>query len=87
MSAHAGRLDANAMFGVGAAFDFHAGLIPAGSALDAAARPGVVLPARQGAATSVAAIPAQQPRIRRQHPPPSTNSALSSQQKCSYLAG
>lgn len=28
MSAHAGRLTANAMFGVGAAFDFHAGLIP-----------------------------------------------------------
>lgn len=28
MSAHAGRLDAAAMFGVGAAFDFHAGLIP-----------------------------------------------------------
>lgn len=28
MAAHAGRLDAAAMFGVGAAFDFHAGLIP-----------------------------------------------------------
>ncbi|MBT8225587.1 MAG: WecB/TagA/CpsF family glycosyltransferase [Dactylosporangium sp.] len=28
MAAHAGRLSANAMFGVGAAFDFHAGLIP-----------------------------------------------------------
>lgn len=28
MSAHIGRLSANALFGVGAAFDFHAGLIP-----------------------------------------------------------
>ena len=28
MAAHAGRLNAAAMFGVGAAFDFHAGLIP-----------------------------------------------------------
>jgi N-acetylglucosaminyldiphosphoundecaprenol N-acetyl-beta-D-mannosaminyltransferase len=28
MAAHAGRLDAAATFGVGAAFDFHAGLVP-----------------------------------------------------------
>lgn len=28
MAAHVGRLDAAAMFGVGAAFDFHAGLVP-----------------------------------------------------------
>ena len=39
------RLDAPVLVGVGAAFDFHAGLVPQAPALDAAARPRVGVPA------------------------------------------
>ena len=38
------RLDAPVLVGVGAAFDFHAGLVPAGAELDAGLGPGVGLP-------------------------------------------
>ena len=41
------RLRAPLLVGVGAAFDFHAGLVPQAPALDAAQRPGVDLPARR----------------------------------------
>ena len=57
MAAHVGRLEAPAMLGVGAAFDFHAGLLPQAPPLDAGAWPGVVVPACQGAASAVEALP------------------------------
>ena len=57
MAAHVGRLEARAMLGVGAAFDFHAGLLPQAPPLDARAWPGVVVPACQGTASAVEALP------------------------------
>ncbi len=58
------RLDAPVLVGVGAAFDFHAGLVP--QAPDALQRLGLewVVPARAGAAPAVAALPALQPALR-----------------------
>ena len=58
------RLDAPVLVGVGAAFDFHAGLVP--QAPDALQRLGLewVVPARAGAAPPVAALPALQPALR-----------------------
>ena len=41
MAAMRDRLDAPVLVGVGAAFDFHAGLVPQAPGLDAVARPGV----------------------------------------------
>ena len=70
MADHVGKLRANALFGVGAAFDMHAGTAPAGAALDAAQRAGVGLPAGPGAAAAVASLPAEQPGLRAEHPGP-----------------
>ena len=47
MAAMRDRLDAPVLVGVGAAFDFHAGLVPQAPALDAAPGPGVGVPARR----------------------------------------
>ena len=58
------RLDAPVLIGVGAAFDFHAGLVPQAPALAAAARPRVAVPPGPGAAPPVAALPALQPALR-----------------------
>ena len=66
------RLDAPVLVGVGAAFDFHAGLVPQAPRLDAAPRPGVGVPARAGAAPPVAALPALQPALRASASPAST---------------
>ncbi len=58
------RLEAPVLVGVGAAFDFHAGLVPAGARLDAALRAGVALPPRPRAAPALAALSALQPPLR-----------------------
>ena len=58
------RLRAPLLVGVGAAFDFHAGLVPQAPALDAAQRPGVDLPARARAAPAVASLRPLQPPLR-----------------------
>ena len=58
-------LDAPVLVGVGAAFDFHAGLVPQAPDVDAAARARVGVPPRAGAAPPVAALPALQPALRR----------------------
>ena len=62
--ADAPRLDAPVLIGVGAAFDFHAGLVP--QAPPAMQRLGLewAVPARAGAAPAVAALPALQPALR-----------------------
>ena len=59
------RLDAPVLVGVGAAFDFHAGLVP--QAPDALQRLGLEWAFRlvAGAAAAVAALPALQPALRR----------------------
>ena len=44
MAEHRDRLEAPVLIGVGAAFDFHAGLKRQAPALDAAQRPGVAVP-------------------------------------------
>ena len=70
MAAMRARLEAPVLVGVGAAFDFHAGLIPQAPDAHAAPRPGVAVPARAGARAPVAALPALQPALRRRvHPP------------------
>ena len=58
------RLDAPVLVGVGAAFDFHAGLVPQAPA--AMQRLGLewAVPAGAGAAPAVAALPALQPALR-----------------------
>ena len=58
------RLDAPVLIGVGAAFDFHAGIIPQAPADDAALRARVAVPPAPGAAPPVAALPALQPAVR-----------------------
>ena len=72
MADHVGKLRANALFGVGAAFDLHAGTAPAGTPLDAAQRAGMGLPAGPGTAAAVAPLPAEQPGLRPGHPGPPT---------------
>ena len=57
------RLDAPILAGVGAAFDFHAGLVPQAPAW-MQRRPGVVLPPGARAAAAVAALRALQPALR-----------------------
>ena len=64
------RLDAPVLIGVGAAFDFHAGLVPQAPDRAAAARARVGVPARAGAAPAVAALPALQPALRDRLPAP-----------------
>ena len=64
MARMSGRLEGCVLIGVGAAFDFHAGLIPPGARADAAARPRVALPPRARAAPPLAALPALQPALR-----------------------
>ena len=64
MAAMRDRLDAPVLVGVGAAFDFHAGLVPQAPELDAVARPGVGLPPLPRAAPPLEALPALQPALR-----------------------
>ena len=59
------RLDAPLLVGVGAAFDFHAGLVPQAPELAPGGRARVGLPARTRAASPVAALPPVQPALRR----------------------
>ena len=72
MAEHVGRLRANVLFGVGAAFDIHAGTMSPGATLDAAQRAGMDLPAQPGTAAAVASLPAKQPGLRAEGPGPST---------------
>ena len=58
------RLQAPLLVGVGAAFDFHAGLVSAGAGVDAAQRPRVGLPAVAGAPPAVASLRPLQPAVR-----------------------
>ena len=69
------RLDAPVLVGVGAAFDFHAGLVP--QAPRWMQRTGLewAVPARARAAPAVAALPALQPALRRRLRCASTRSA------------
>ena len=64
------RLDAPVLVGVGAAFDFHAGLVP--QAPDALQKigPRVGVPAGAGAAPALASLPALQPALRTRFPAP-----------------
>ena len=64
------RLDAPVLIGVGAAFDFHAGLVPQAPAAPAAAGARMALPPRPGAPPVVAALPALQPALRARLRPP-----------------
>ena len=59
------RLDAPLLIGVGAAFDFHAGLVPQAPELDAGGRARVGLPPGPRAAPAVAALPPLQPALPR----------------------
>ena len=56
MAAMRDRLDAPMLVGVGAAFDFHAGLVPQAPAWMQSVGPGVGVPPRAGAAPPVAAL-------------------------------
>ena len=64
MAAMRDRLDAPVLVGVGAAFDFHAGLVPQAPDWMQSAGPGVGLPPAPGAAPPVAALRALQPALR-----------------------
>ncbi len=59
------RLERPLLIGVGAAFDFHAGLVPQAPELAPGGRPRVGLPARARAAAAVAALPPLQPALPR----------------------
>ncbi len=58
-------LETPVLVGVGAAFDFHAGLVPQAPPVDAAGRARVGLSPDARATASVAALPALQPALRR----------------------
>ena len=64
MAAMRPHLEAPVLVGVGAAFDFHAGLVPQAPPRLQKAGTRVGLPARPGAAPAVAALPALQPPFR-----------------------
>ena len=57
------ELEVPVLVGVGAAFDFHAGLVPPGAEPDPGGRSRVGLPARARAATALASLPALQPPL------------------------
>ena len=63
MARYVGRLPAAVLIGVGAAFDIHAGVKPASTSLDAAIRPGVVVPSCHRAASPVASLLNQQSSV------------------------
>ena len=67
MAEHRNRLEAPVLVGVGAALDFHAGVAAASSPLHATRRVGVAVPASDGAAATLATLPAQQPRLPAAH--------------------
>ena len=65
MVEHLGKINATALIGVGAAFDFHAGTKPRAPRLDAARGAGMAVPAADRTAPACSPLPDRQFAFRR----------------------